>query len=81
MSNIPFHTVDPQTLNIPLETILATSNAALKNAVYDIPVPTEDQTLPHRVVIGRNSSLIVGDKLHRSKPNLIDQYRGRLGGC
>lgn len=81
MSDIPFHTVDPESLKIPIETILASSNAAVEKAIYDISVPTEDQTLPHRIPVGRTSYQIVDDKLHRSKPNLLDEYRGRFGGC
>jgi hypothetical protein len=82
MNDISFHTVDPESLkNITLEAILAPSNAAVDNATYDVPVPTEDQTLPQGIQKGRGGYRVVDDKLHRSKPNLIDQYRGRIGGC
>ncbi len=81
MSDPEFHTVDPESLkNIPIEAILSPHSPALETADYTVPVPTEDQSLPHCFYIGRGHS-IVDDKLVNPDTSLKSQYRGRLGGC
>lgn len=49
MNEPKFHTVDAESLtNISVDEILAQHNPKLKNADYTIPVPTVNQTIPHR---------------------------------
>ena len=81
MSDPQFHSVDPESLkNIPLEVILS-PHLASKQVDYTIPVPTEDQTIPHRVRVGARQTKLVGDKLVNPESSLMSQYRGRIGGC
>lgn len=49
MNEPKFHTVDLESLkNISVEQILTHDNPVLENADYTTPVPTENQTIPHR---------------------------------
>jgi hypothetical protein len=82
MDEPKFHSVDPESLkNISVEQIQAKHNPVIKNADYTIPVPTENQTIPHRddtehyyiqVIKGWNPIV----KTQQDAP-----YRGRIGGC
>lgn len=76
-----FHTVEPEFLkSISIEQIQAKHNPVLDNADYTIPVPTENQTIPHLDGIEYYTKFIKGS-YPIIKPKLDAPYRGRIGGC
>ncbi|MEI2583473.1 hypothetical protein [Scytonema sp. PRP1] len=82
MNEPKFHTVDSESLkNISVEQILRQHNPALENADYTTPVPTENQTIPHRDGTDRYYIKVIKGWNPIVKPNLDSAYRGRIGGC
>jgi hypothetical protein len=82
MNEPKFHTVNSESLkNISVEQILRQHNPALENADYTTPVPTENQTIPHRDGTDRYYIKVIEGWNPIVKPNLDSAYRGRIGGC
>jgi hypothetical protein len=82
MNEPKFHTVDAESLkNISVEEILAKHNPNLEKADYTIPVPTENQTIPHRDSTDCYYVQVIKGWNPIVKPSIDAPYRGRIGGC
>ncbi len=75
------HNFGRKTANTGVEQILTHDNPVLENADYTTPVPTENQTIPHRDGADPYYIKVIQGWNPIVKPNLDAPYRGRIGGC
>jgi hypothetical protein len=81
MENEDFYTVDPKTLaEITVDDILQGNAIAPESLDYSIPVPTTDQSIPHK---SRDAWFEVewGGLDPAALPTPESGLRGRIGGC